>query len=78
MAKLSIYLRGVLFDETEIEMPCNNDELSFEDNCKIRELYVNYQIDLFRIKYTRQILKMEKSYKIFLKVDSKINSDMSK
>lgn len=36
MAKISIYLRGVLFDETEIEMPCNNDELSFEDNCKIR------------------------------------------
>jgi hypothetical protein len=72
MAKLSIYLRGVIFDETDIEMPCNYDELSFEENCKIRESYLNYQIELFKIKYTRQILKMEKKYKIFLKIESKI------
>ena len=73
MAKLSIYLRGVLFDETEIKMPDNNDELSFEENCKIRELYLKLQIELFKIKYIRQILKMEKKYKIFLNVKSKAN-----
>jgi hypothetical protein len=74
--KLKLYIRGMFITETEIEPPLRG-ELDFEEYCKLRESFVRYKTEEFRIQYLRQIIKEQHNYEIILSVGSSMNSYIS-
>ena len=77
MAKLQLYLKGAFFTEAKIELPdfkqiVDDPIENFEFNCRLREEYVRYQTEAFRINHIRQLLKCNNEFEIILVMSSRI------
>ena len=64
MSKLQLYLKGALFQETDIELPeyqqlDENEQKNFELNCDLRSEYVKAEATKLKIQYLRQVIKLE-------------------
>jgi hypothetical protein len=70
---LHLYLKGAFFFEMEIELPEFEEHLTFEQNCMVRESFVEYKTGAFKVQYLRQILKCHDDYRIFLVTGSSFN-----
>jgi hypothetical protein len=57
-AILILYLYNQPFEKKEIELSGNDPELTWEVNMKIRENELQAQVEIMRLQYTRQILKV--------------------
>ena len=73
MNRLTLYLKGSFYEEIEINPPNHDDELDFESNSKLRELYVEFQSAQLRTMKIKQILKCEQNYSIYVTLSSKAN-----
>jgi hypothetical protein len=72
-ARLILSLIGVYLTEVDVELPDHDECLSFEDNCKIRESYLNHEVETLRIRHLNAILKYNCVHEINLVVASKMN-----
>ncbi len=72
-ARLILSLSGAYLSEVDVDLPEHDECLCFEDNCKIRESYLNHQLEKVRIRYLNAILKCNGIYEINLVVPSKMN-----
>jgi hypothetical protein len=72
-ARLILSLSGAYLSEVDVDLPEHDECLSFEDNCKIRESYLNHHVEKVRIRYLNAILKYNGVYEIKLVVASKMN-----
>jgi hypothetical protein len=70
-SELHLYLRGTYFFKNEIELPNYDENLCFQNNCLIRESFINYKKGVLRLLYLRQILKCEGDYEIYLVTKSR-------
>ena len=77
MSKLQLYLRGALFQETDIELPeyqqlDENEQKNFELNCQMRIDFVKAESTKLKLQYLRQVLKCNNEFEIYLVTGSKI------
>ena len=77
--KLTLYLNGSYFQDMGIEIPPYEQldeykDKNFELNQRKREQYVNYQVEVMKILYTRQLIKCQWNYEIMLTVESKMTN----
>ena len=73
MSKLILYLNTEYSREIEFEMLEYDPLLSFEVNCKLRQHLVEYNIIELKERYKQLIKGYEKTYKIILVHESKMN-----
>lgn len=74
--RMLMYLNGLFMFETEGQLPEHNPELSFEDNCIIRDQFIVYKKTEFRIMYLKQSLKCNNNYEIYLLIESRMRCNV--
>ena len=78
---LILYLRGSPFEELAFDLPEEqildaDPDMNFKLNAQAREIHINSQAALLKLKYTRQIIKCMNEYEIVLHLPSKMNAYM--
>jgi hypothetical protein len=72
-ARLILSLNGVYLTEVDVELPGTDENLSWQDNIKIRESYVHHEAEKMRIRHLNAILKYKGVFEIVLIIPSKMN-----
>lgn len=78
MIELIIYIRGIEFQRKEVEPPFFEDlhddiDINFQLNCDRRKEFIDHEKYELKMKFIRQIMKVENNYDIILHATSKMN-----
>lgn len=76
MIRLELYLRGHLFQSTEIPMLEYESELNFQQNTEMRKHEIMREVNQLKAMYYNQICKCNFDFEIIAFIPSKLNLEL--